>query len=142
MKTLKSLLFATLLMVSSTFAAKADEPVPFKLSKNYAVNAYVDAVCSGKVSGLNDALDANVKFSMLQGSKVVTFDKAEVLAFMKDNANVKQNCTTKTTIEHSNADVTVVRVDMKYENFVRSNYVTMANTGSGWKITNVYSVFK
>ncbi len=25
--------------------------------------------------------------------------------------------------------------------FVRSNYVTIANTGNGWKITNVYSVF-
>jgi hypothetical protein len=33
-------------------------------------------------------------------------------------------------------------VDMKFENFVRSNYVTIANTPSGWKITNVHSVFK
>jgi hypothetical protein len=31
---------------------------------------------------------------------------------------------------------------MKYEGFTRSNYVTLANTSEGWKITNVYSVFK
>ena len=35
----------------------------------------------------------------------------------------------------------VVKVDMKFEDFTCSNYVSIANTGNGWKIINVYSVF-
>ena len=41
----------------------------------------------------------------------------------------------------SNANIAIVKVDMKYSDFTRSNYVTIANTGNGWKITNVYSTF-
>ncbi|MBS7564190.1 nuclear transport factor 2 family protein [Mucilaginibacter sp. Bleaf8] len=141
MKTLKSLLFAALLMVS-TLVVKADEPNAVKLTKTYAINTYISAVSQGKMQGLNDIVDANAKFSMLRGKQLLTFDKADVLNFMVKNANVKQECTTTASVVESNTDITVVKVDMQYNNFVRSNYVTLANTGNGWKITNVYSVFK
>jgi len=61
---------------------------------------------------------------------------------IKFNKNVEMQCTTSTTVVESNADLALVKVDMKYSNSVRSNYVTLVNTGAGWKITNVYSVFK
>lgn len=141
MKTLKSILFAALLMVS-TLVVKADEPNAVKLTKTYAINTYISAVSQGKMQGLNDIVDANAKFSMLRGKQLLTFDKADVLNFMSKNANVKQDCITTADVVESNTDITVVKVDMQYNNFVRSNYVTLANTGNGWKITNVYSVFK
>jgi hypothetical protein len=72
----------------------------------------------------------------------MSFDKADLMKFASQNQNVKQACTTTTTEVESNADMSVVRVDMKFDNFTRTNYVTMANTEDGWKITNVYSVFK
>lgn len=141
MKTLKSLLFAALLMMS-TVVVKADEPDAVKLTKSYAINTYVSAVSLGKLAGLQDVVDANAKFSMLRGKQLLTFNRADILTFMTKNANIKQDCTTTATVVESNADITVVKVDMQYTNFVRSNYVTLANTGNGWKITDVYSVFK
>ncbi|WP_158827157.1 nuclear transport factor 2 family protein [Mucilaginibacter lacusdianchii] len=141
MKTLNSFLFAALLFIS-TFAAKAsDKPDAAKLSKNYAINTYVSAICQGKLAGLGDVIEDCAKFSILRGNKVVSCDKEQMIKFMKENANVRQDCTTSTSVVEANADITVVKVDMQYSHFVRSNYVTLANTGNGWKITNVHSVF-
>ncbi|QKJ31005.1 nuclear transport factor 2 family protein [Mucilaginibacter mali] len=141
MKTLKSIALGFALLATVCVAKAADKPVE-RLTKNYAINTYIDAMAHGKLAGVSDVLDATVKFSMLRGDKVMSYGKAEMIGFLKNNQNVEQTCTVSTSVVESNDDLSVVKVDMKYDGFVRSNYVTMANTGEGWKITNVYSVFK
>jgi len=140
MKTLKSLFLGLALLVI-TNVVKADEPAAI-ITRNQAITAYVNAMTLGQNSGLNEVIDQSAKFSILRGKSVISFDKADLMKFAGQNANIKQACTTTTTEVESNADMSVVKVDMKYENFTRTNYVTMANTEDGWKITNVYSVFK
>jgi hypothetical protein len=141
MKTLKSIVLGLALLVV-TNVVKADEPVAAKISRNQAITAYVNAMTQGKSSGLKDVIDQTAKFSSLRGNKVVSFDKADMLKYAEQNQDIQQACTTTTTDVESNSDLAVVKVDMQYSNFTRTNYVTMANTGEGWKITNVYSVFK
>ncbi|CAM3984977.1 nuclear transport factor 2 family protein [Mucilaginibacter galii] len=141
MKTLKSLFLGLALLVV-TNVVKADEPTAAVITRNQAITTYVNAMTMGNNAGLNEVVDQSAKFSILRGKNVISFDKAELMKFANQNQNVKQACTTTTTEIESNADMSVVKVDMKFENFTRTNYVTMANTESGWKITNVYSVFK
>ncbi|WP_374948285.1 nuclear transport factor 2 family protein [Mucilaginibacter sp.] len=142
MKTLKSIILGlALLIVCGTVKANTP-PNSANLTKTYAVNTYVNAVTRGKLDGLNDVLDKSVKFSMLRGNDMLSFDKQEMLNFMKKDRNVQQSCLTSTHVVENSNDVAVVRVDMHYDGFVRSNYLTVANTADGWKITNVYSVFK
>ncbi len=140
MKTLKSILLGLVLLAVGT-AVKANNTNDGTLTENHAINTYVDAMTRGKLQGLNDVLDQSAQFSMLRGKTVLSFSKKQMLDYMQANKNTEQTCTTSTSIVESNANVAVVKVDMKYEGFVRSNYVTIANTGNGWKITNVYSVF-
>jgi hypothetical protein len=139
MKTLKSI-FAALALIIVCGVAKAAEGD--NLTRNFAINTYIDAMTRGKVQGLGDAVDQSAKFSLLRGKNVLSFTKAEMIESVKANKNTEQNCTTSTTIMESNSDLAVVKVDMQFDGFVRTNYVTVANTGKGWKITNVYSVFK
>jgi len=141
MKTLKSIALG-LILLTAFCAAQASDISAEKLSKRYAINTYVDAMTQGKLAGFNEVLDPSVKFSMLRGTQILSFSKSEMMDFMKNNKNVRQSCNVSTTEVENNDNVTVVRVDMKYEYFVRSNYITIANTGNGWKITNVYSTFK
>jgi hypothetical protein len=61
---------------------------------------------------------------------------------LNDTKNTEQDCTTTTSVVESNEAMAVVKVDMQFEGFLRTNMVTVTNTGKGWKITNVYSVFK
>lgn len=132
-----------LVLLTVCGAAKANFiPKPENLTKTYAVNTYVNAMTRGKLDGFNDVLDQSVKFSMLRGKDILCFDKTQMVDFMKKIKNIQQTCTTSTHVVENSNDVVVVRVDMKFEDFVRSNYVTVANTGNGWKITNVHSVFK
>jgi hypothetical protein len=140
MKTLKSIMLglALLLLCGAVKANNIDD----RLTPNYAINTFVDAMTRGKLAGINEVLDKSVEFSMLRGKTVLSFTRSEMLEFLKSNKNIEQTCTTSTSIVESNANVIIVKVAMKYSDFVRNNYVTIANTGNGWKITNVYSVFK
>ena len=140
MKTLKSILLGIALLAVGS-AVKANNTNNDELTKTHAINTYVDAMTRGKLQGLNDVLDKSVQFSMLRGKTVLSFSRKEMLDYFQSNKNTEQTCTTSTSIIESDANVAVVKVDMKYDGFVRSNYVTIANTGNGWKITNVYSVF-
>lgn len=141
MKTLKTIMLG-LALLFVVGAASAAGPTP-ALSKNYVINTYVDAMTRGKLAGIADVLDKNANFNMLRGTQVMSFGKKEMMDYLKANKNVEMECTTNTSIVESNADIALVKVDMKYSSSIRSNYVTLVNTGSdGWKITNVYSVVK
>jgi hypothetical protein len=146
MKTLKSIMLglALLLVGSATNAATVKAAkltrAAAKLTRAHAINTYVDAMTRGKISGLNDVLDKTATFSMLRGKTVLCYSKKQMLDYFKSNKNTEQVCTLSTGIIKSDDNIAIVKVDMKYNGFVRSNYVTIANTGDGWKITNVYSV--
>lgn len=143
MKTLKTIALGLILLV--TFGAANATTIKTNnesLTVNHAITTYVNALAHGQVSDLSAVIDQNAKFTMLRGSKMLSFNKDEVVNSVQENQNVDQVCTVSTSVRESNSDLTVVKVDMKYEGFTRSNYVTLANTAEGWKITNVYSVFK
>lgn len=142
MKTLKSLFLGLALVVVCTAAKATFRTDEGNLSKNFAINTYIDAMTRGKLAGFSEALDQNAKFTMLRGNQVLSFSKKEMLDNMKTNKNIELACTTSTQVVENNAEVSIVKVDMQFDGYVRSNYVTIANTGNGWKITNVYSVFK
>jgi len=140
MKTLRSIMLG-IAMLAFFGAAKANTNDNGKLTQTYAVNTYVDAMTRGRLNGLNDVLDNSVNFSMVRGKQVLSFGKKQMLDYFKSNRNTEQICTTSTSVVESNASIAIVKVDMKYADFTRSNYITIANTGNGWKITNVYSTF-
>jgi len=142
MKTLKSTIAILALLFVGITAKAANNTDEGNMSKNYAVNTYIDAMTRGKAEGMNEVLDPTVKFTMLRGNKVISFTKKQVLDNLKTDKDVEQNCVTDSEILQNDADQSVIKVDMKYDGFIRSNYVTLANTGNGWKIISVYSVFK
>ena len=140
MKTLRSIMLG-LALLAFCGIAKANTTPDGKLTKNYAINTYVDAMTRGRLNGLNDVLDKSVAFNMVRGKQVLSFDKQQMLDYLKTGKNTEQMCITNTTVVENNDQVAIVKVDMQYDGFTRSNYLTIAHTGNGWKITNVYSVF-
>ncbi|CAN5247630.1 hypothetical protein BH09BAC6_BH09BAC6_08300 [soil metagenome] len=141
MKTLKTIIMGLALMAVCGIAGASDLTNGENLTKNHAINTFVDAMTRGKVDGLNDVLAKTAAFSMLRGKEVLSFSKKQMVDYLQSNKDTEQACTTSTSVVESNDQVAVVKVDMKFDGFTRSNYVTVANTGQGWKITNVYSVF-
>lgn len=141
MKTLKSIILGLSLLVICG-VAKAKDANDEALTPNHAINTYIDAMTRGKLDGLNGVLDKTVEFSVLRGKTLISYNKKEMTDYLQTIKDIEQTCTTSTSVVESTDNVTIVKVDMKYSTFVRSNYVTLANTGNGWKVTNVYSTFK
>src|ERR1700710_624291 len=129
MKTLRTLLIGVALFTVCTAAKATIHTDEATMSKNFAVNTYIDAMTHGKSAGMSEVLDPTVKFSMLRGKQVVSFNKKDMLDFLETTKNVEQACTTNTQVIENDADQSVVKVDMKFDGFVRTNYVTLANTG-------------
>ncbi|RVU00060.1 hypothetical protein EOD41_13955 [Mucilaginibacter limnophilus] len=142
MKTLRTIIPVIALILSLTTASAATRNNDDRLTKNYAISTYVDAIANGKIEGLAEVIDNNTKFCIMQGKVMLSYSKTEMMSFLASLKNIKQSCSVTTTVVEDNSEVAVVKVDMAYENFVRSNYVTVARTADGWKITNVCSVFK
>jgi len=141
MKNLKSF-FLGLVLVAAATIVKADDTNTANLTKTNAVDAYVNAMTLGQNAALNEVIDNNAKFNFLHGKEVLSFGKAAMMQYANENENVRQQCTTTVAEVESSDDMSIVKVEMNFGTFVRTNYVTVANTSDGWKITNVYSVFK
>src|ERR1700754_1122813 len=124
MKTLRTLLIGVALFTVCTAAKATIHTDEANMSKNFAINTYIDAMTRGKADGMNEVLDPTVKFNVLRGTKVVSSSKKEMLDYLKSNKDVEQDCTTNTEIIQDDAAQSVVKVDMKYSGFVRTNYVT------------------
>ena len=140
MKTLKSITAAFLIVLSTSAFAKDDTKLE-KLNINYALKTYVNAVTHGKIEGLADVMDKEVKFTTTRGQQIINHDKNEMLESLKNTQNVEQNCLTSFSIVESTPTQSVVKVTMKYDDFSKISYLTMANTGKGWKIVSVSSSF-
>lgn len=140
MKTLRTLLAATLMVLSLASFAN-EEPKTQKLSMDYALKTYIDAVASGKVKGFADVLDNDVKFTTTRGEKTVNYSRSEMLNAIKSSENISQNCAVDHSFIEQGATQAIAKVTMKYDTFSRVNYVTLSQTNKGWKITNVSTVF-
>lgn len=140
MKTLRTLLAASFMIMS--FSTIADElNTSNKLSIDFALKSYLDAISEGKLKGFAEILDNDVKFTVSRGEKIINYSKSEMLNSLKLQEGVKQNCQTEFQIVEKSLTQSIVKVTQKYDEFTRVNFVTFNNTSKGWKITNVSSSF-
>ena len=141
MKTLTTLTAAVLIFLSfSAFASKGLETERFKM--DYTIQTYIDAICNGESTRFSDVIDNDARFVISRGNTIVNYTKSDMIGWMKFNKAVKQNCNTDFKLIEQTLDQAIVKVTMKYETFSRVNFVTVANTSNGWKITNVSSSFQ
>jgi len=115
-----------------------DEP----LTENYVISTYVAAITQGTIKDFNRILDADVTFSSTSKSGVTPLDKDDVIANVKANEGVKQECTVSSTKVKETGDGTVYQIDMKYSDHIRTDMVTIVEGSNGWKVTDVNSSFK
>lgn len=140
MKTLKIASVVALMVLSiNVFASEGSRKEKFNM--NYTVQKYIDALSYGKINGISQVLDADVKFTLTGGKRTLNYNKPQILAYLQSIQNIHQNCVTGYSIIDLNSSQAVVKVTMKYDSFSRVNFLSMANTAEGWKITNVSTSF-
>lgn len=137
MKTLKSIMFGLVLLIACTAANAAVKQTTAALSKNDVLDVYINAVVHGKIENLDRALANDVQYNMYRGEKVFKLNKDDILASFKATENVEQTCQCTTTKIEDNDQTMVIKLDMKYDNYVRTNLITIVHNRNEWKITKI-----
>lgn len=141
MKTLNIFLAVFFLGISITTFANDEGKKGQKLSMNYTVQTYIEAMTEGRLKDLSEVLDNNVKFTINQGSKISSLNRTQMLNSLKATENLQQNCKTDFSVVEQSESSCIVKVTMNYDLFTKINYVTINQVDGGWKITNVSTNF-
>lgn len=141
MKTLR-IMMVGLAMIVICGAANATGKLFSNNTKDDAINTYLNAVVHGKVNGIEDAIDDDAEFNTVRGERVNSMNKIQMVNYLKNNANIEQNCKCSGSVVLDTDDVFVKKVEMQYDGFTRTDVITAERSGSGWKVTKVQTSFK
>ena len=141
MKTLKAMMMGLALL----FVCGISQAAPTghaNATKDQVIDIYLNAIVHGKLDGISDAIDDDAQFSTQRGDLVNTLTKSQILESMQANANIEQQCECTKSVLQDDDEKKVMKVNMKYADYTRTDIVTAEPEGKGWKITKVETSFK
>ncbi|WP_313266623.1 nuclear transport factor 2 family protein [Sphingobacterium sp.] len=148
MKTLVKAFTAAALIAVSTFAMAAEGPGA-KIAKaninlstaDFALEHYVAVTTEGGSAEV-EQLFAEDFSQKIQASNAQSNSRSEVVKSLKKQKGEKLNCTVSTDILEESADYMVARVTMKFENFTKTDLVTLERVGNDWKVSKSINSYK
>ena len=142
MKTLKSIVLSLVLLVVFMGSKAVTGTPSVALNKEAVINVYLNAVVHGRLDGIEEALDEGASFNMIRGQIVNTLNKNQILSYLKSVENMEQNCTVTTDVIKEGNNVILTKIEMRYNNLIRTDIITLTGSGKKWKITKVDTSFK
>ncbi|MCW8313061.1 nuclear transport factor 2 family protein [Sphingobacterium sp. InxBP1] len=145
MKTLVKTFATAALIVVSTFTMAAEDPgskntkADVNLSTaDFALDHYVAVTTAGESAGVEQLFAAD--FS--QKSNATTNSRNAVVKFFKKQKGVKLNCKVSTDIIEETADYMIAKVTLNFEDFTKTDLVTLVREGDSWKVSNSVHAYK
>ena len=148
MKTLVKTFVAAALIAVSTFAMAAEGPGAKATKANVnlstadlALDHYVAVTTEGESTGVEQlfATDFNQK---IQATNAQSNSRSAVVKLLKKQKGEKLNCTVSTDILEESADYMVAKVTLKFENFTKTDLVTLERAGNDWKVSKSINSYK
>ncbi|MCS4228874.1 nuclear transport factor 2 family protein [Sphingobacterium sp. BIGb0165] len=148
MKTLVKTFTAAALIAVSTFAMAAEGPGSKSAKANVnlstadlALDHYVAVTTEGESAGVEQifATDFSQK---VQSANAKTNNRDQVVKYLKKQKGEKLNCTVNTDIIEESGDYMVAKVTMKFENFTKTDLVTLVREGNEWKVSKSINSYK
>jgi len=131
----------TIAVIALLFIGVAANASSKKVTSNDVVNTYINAISTGKTQGLDGILDSEMQFNTKRGDNITTIDKNSFLDFLEKNGSSAAPLNTSTTVMQEDDNMQKIKVEFKYDGFVRSDVLTLNHT-NGWVITNITSTTK
>ena len=148
MNTLVKAFAAAALIAVSTFAMAAEGPGAKATKANVnlttadlALDHYVAVTTEGESAGVEQlfAEDFNQK---IQAPNAQCNSRSAVVKLLKKQKGEKLNCTVNTDILEESADYMVAKVTLKFENFTKTDLVTLERVGNDWKVSKSINSYK
>ncbi|MGJ1507910.1 nuclear transport factor 2 family protein [Sphingobacterium siyangense] len=148
MKTLVKTFAAAAFIAVSTFAMAAEGPGAKATKANvnlstadFALEHYVAVTTEGESAGVEQlfAEDFNQK---IQASNAQNHSRNAIVKSLKKQKGEKLNCTVSTEILEESADYMVAKVTLTFENFTKTDLVTLVREGNDWKVSKSINSYK
>jgi len=96
---------------------------------------------AGESAGVEQlfAADFNQK---IQATNAQSNSRSAVVKLLKKQKGEKLNCTVSTDIIEESADYMVAKVTLKFENFIKTDLVTLEHVGNDWKVSKSINSYK
>jgi len=139
---------AAALIAVSTFAIAAEtsvsktEKVNVNLSTaDFALDHYVAVTTEGESAGVEQlfATDFNQK---IQASNAQSNGRSAVVKSLKKQKGEKLNCVVSTNILEESGDYMIAKVTLKFEDFTKTDLVTLVREGNHWKVSSSVNSYK
>lgn len=138
MKTFKKAILTLSLLLVATLFVKADFPnKKEKKTVDYVINHYIQGITHGETSDFADLLDKDFKELTTFNKKTACINKRQFLEILNVTKNIDQNCTSSYSVVEDNDCMIIYKVEFQYPEFIKTNYLTLANEGDDWRITNI-----
>ncbi len=148
MKTLVTTITAAALIAVSTFAMAAEGPGAKATKANvnlstaeFALEDYVAVTTEGESAGV-EQLFAEDFSQKIQSSNAQSNSRSGVVKLLKKQKGEKLNCTVTTDILEESADYMVAKVTSRFENFTKTDLVTLERVGNDWKVSKSINSYK
>lgn len=143
MKIMIKLILAVMIVVAaSTSSAKANLKESITQAATNALVRYVEAVVYGAAEKMGELFSDQFRQCTNVNGKVITHTKSQVINFIKKHKHIKQDCITNYTIIEQSATCSIAKVEMRYLEFTRVDYLTLGPEGKKWKVNQVVTTFK
>ncbi|MGJ1455476.1 nuclear transport factor 2 family protein [Sphingobacterium multivorum] len=148
MRTLVKTFTAAALIAVSTFAMAAEGPGAKAAKANVnlstadlALDHYVAVMTEGESAGVEQlfAEDFNQK---IQASNAQNHSRNAMVKSLKKQKGEKLNCAVSTEILEESADYMVAKVTLTFENFTKTDLVTLVREGNDWKVSKSINSYK
>ncbi|MDF2849765.1 nuclear transport factor 2 family protein [Sphingobacterium sp. G1-14] len=148
MKTLVKTFAAAALIAVSTFTmaaegsgAKATKANVNLSTADLALDHYVAVTTEGESAGV-EQLFAEDFSQKIQATNAQSNSRSAVVKLLKKQKGEKLNCTVSTDIIEESADYMVAKVTLKFENFTKTDLVTLERVGNDWKVSKSINSYK
>jgi hypothetical protein len=149
MNTIAKTLAAAALIAVSTFTMAAGKPEvsnPKKAVVNLstadlAIDHYVAVMTEGQSAGVEQLFTSDFN-QKVQAAEAKINSRSEVISLLKKQKGEQLNCKTSITIVEQSSDYMVAKVTQQFENFTRTDLITLVNDGGNWKVSQSINSYK
>ena len=148
MKALVKTFAAAALIAVSTFTMAAEGPGSKSAKANVnlstadlALEHYVAVTTEGESAGVEQLFAENFN-QKVQLANAKTNCRDEVVNYLKKQKGEKLNCAVSTENLEESADYMVAKVTLKFENFTKTDLITLERVGNDWKVSKSINSYK
>jgi len=108
---------------------------------DFALEHYVAVTTEGESVGV-EQLFAEVFSQKVQASNAQSHSRSAFIKSLKKQKGEKLNCVVSTDILEESADYMVAKVTLKFEDFTKTDLITLVREGNSWKVSKSINSYK